>query len=186
MKAFRGIPLWAIVLGLLLVANLGWISWNRHHYAGILDATRQFRVQVLHTNDLDGIGLFDAKTCEPLWTRYSSKGQRVVENYYFQGRDVFDVTLITNRPPVYYAFFYGAGKSFTWWLNAGGADTFTQRMFYDTNGHPAGNEVWYDRTWNPVDRRDGKNGIIVDGRWRQLAFDTNGMWTVDPGAGQHL
>jgi hypothetical protein len=186
MKAFKGIPWWSVILGTLLVANLGWISWNVRQHAGLVNAGKQFRVEVLHTNDMDGIGLFDAKTREPLWTRYSLKGQRVVENHYFQGRDVFDVTLISNRPPVYYAFFYGPGKSFTWWLNAGGADTFTQRMFYDANGDPSGSEVWYNRAWNPVDRRDGKNGIIVAGQWRRLGFDTNGMWTIDPVAGDHL
>ena len=112
MSAFRSIPLWAIILGLLLVANLGWISWNWHHSAGLLDTTKQFRVEVLHTNGMDGIGLFDATTREPLWTRYSLKGRRVVENHYFQGRDVFDITLISNRPPVYYAFFLWRWEKF--------------------------------------------------------------------------
>ena len=179
MRIHKGIPAWAAILSLLLLANLVWFSWNIYQHAGPLDPAKQFRVQVLHTNDMHGIGLFDAKTGEPLWSQFTTNGQLVMENHFFRGRDVFDIKVKSNRPPVYNVFFYGVGKSVTWWLNAGGSDTFTERFFYDTNGDFSGNEVWYCQAWHPVDRRTGKNGIIVNGQWRQLGFDANGMWTTE-------
>jgi hypothetical protein len=59
-QAYKGIPWWAIILGLLLVTNLGWLSWNVVQPAGLFYVKKQFRVEVLHTNGMDGIGLFDA------------------------------------------------------------------------------------------------------------------------------
>jgi hypothetical protein len=178
MKMYKRASVWAVILILSLLANVGLISWNVYQHVGLGAAVKQFRFEVLHTNDMSGIGLFDVKTGQPLWTRFSANGQPVIENHFSQGRDVFDITLKSNRPPVYNVYFHGPGKSVTWWLNAGGSDKFTERIFYDTNGDFSRNEVWYKQAWNLVDRRDGKNGIIVNGQWCQLGFGTNGMWTI--------
>jgi hypothetical protein len=66
-----------------------------------------------------------------------------------------------------------------WWLNEGGASSFTERISYDTNGDRSSFEIWYDNAWVPVDRRNDHNGIIINGQWHQLAFDTNGLWTIE-------
>jgi hypothetical protein len=177
MRRSEGTLLSTIVI-LLLLTNLSWMSWNVYQHAARRDVSRQFRLEVLHTNDMSGIGLFEAKTDQPIWTQFSENGEPVIENHFFRGKDVFDITLRTNHPAVYNVYFRGVGKSVKWWLNAGGSDTFTERIFYDTNGEFFRSEVWYDQEWQPVDRRDGKNGIIVSGQWHQLAFDTNGMWMI--------
>jgi hypothetical protein len=82
------------------------------------------------------------------------------------------------RRPAYNVVFYGPGKSQVQWWDLG-RGTFMTRGFYDTNGDFPKQEDWYDNTWYPVDRTNGNNGIIINGQWRQLAFDTNGMWTIE-------
>lgn len=179
MKAFKVIPIWASVFILLLLANLAWMSWNWRQNADRIAAAKLFRIQVLKTNELSGVGIYHSETGQPLWTRFSRDGQPVIENHYFRGKDVFDVVLKSNRPPVYYVYFYGPGKSVTWWLNAGGAGTFTQRVSYDPDGKLSRNEVWYGGAWCVVDRRDGTNGIVLTGQWYPLGFDADGMWTIE-------
>jgi hypothetical protein len=69
------------------------------------------------------------------------------------------------------------GKSQEWlWDHSSG--TFNERIRYDTNGDRCGWEVWYGSDWRPVERRDKKNGIVVDGLWHHLELDTNGNWLL--------
>jgi hypothetical protein len=174
MKTYKAIPTWATILTLLLLSNLLFMSWGAFQRSG-----KQFRFEVLHTNNMSGFGLFDSKANQPVWTRFNEDGFTALENHFFRGQDVFDITIRSNRPPIYNIYFHGLGKSVEWWLNAGGGNTFTERILYDTNGDLSRNEIWYNQAWHAVDRRDGKNGITINGQWRQLAFDTNGMWTVE-------
>jgi hypothetical protein len=179
MKVIKGISIWVIILILLLLANLGWMSWNLYQHAALRRAVKDFKFEVVHTNDMSGIGLFETKTNQPIWTRFSENGRPVIENHFFRGKDVFDIALSSNRPPKYNVYFRGPGKSETWWLDRGGSGSFTERIYYDTNGDFSKQEIWYNQAWQNVDRRDEKNGIIVDGQWHQLGFDTNGMWTIE-------
>src|SRR5665213_56515 len=179
MKTVGRTPMWAIILILLLLAHLSWIFWNLYGHTTLRVAIKQFKFEEVHTNDMSGIGLFTAKTGQPIWTRFNENGEPFIENYFFRGKDVFDVTLKSNRPPVFNVYFRGLSNSVTRWLNAGGGDTFTERIFYDTNGRFLSNEVWYNQAWHTVDRRNNKNGIIINEQWHQLAFDTNGMWTIE-------
>lgn len=179
MKTSKGIPSWALILGLLLIANLGWMGWNWGQNADLRLAAKHFKVEALHTNDMSGIGIFEAKTEQPLWLEFSQDGKPVIENYFFNGKDVFNIILSSDRPPRYSVYFRGPGRSVTWWFNREGVSTFTDRISYDTNGVPSKQEVWYNQTWCPVDRRNEKNGIVINGQWHQLAFDTNGLWTIE-------
>jgi hypothetical protein len=180
MKILKQIPLWARVFILLMFANLAWMSWNVYQNADLRGVTKRFKVEMLQTNDASGIGLFERKTDQPLWAEWDFKGdsKTIQENYFFHGRDVFDIYLDGQRPPRYTVFFPGLEKSGTWWLDRGGAESFTERIFYETNGVPSKHEVWYDNSWCPVDRHNEKNGIVINGQWHQLVFDTNGMWTI--------
>lgn len=183
MKTIKGIPAWALILIFLLLVNLIWMFWNLHQNGGFRAAVaaNRFKVEALHTNDLSGIGIFERQTEQPLWTEwnFSHEGKPEMENYFFQGKDVFDIALSSNHPPRYTVFFPGPEKSGTWWLDRGGAESFTERIFYETNGAPSKHEVWYANTWYPVDRRNEKNGIVINRQWHQLSFDTNGMWTTE-------
>jgi hypothetical protein len=167
------------VVGLLLVADIHWRFriWNSN--AEIRAFAQQFKIEVLHTNDMSGIGIFKAKIEEPIWTEFSQDGKPLIENYYFHGKDVFDITLSSNRPPKYGVWFRNSDKSVTWWLDRHGIGSFTERIFYDTNSDFSKHEVWYHESWQVVDRRNEKNGIVINGQWHQLAFDTNGMWTIE-------
>ena len=176
-KRIRG---WAIIIILLLLANLGWIWWNVSCNSGLCAAGKQFKIEMLHTNGVSGIGIFEGKTEQPLWIEwdFNSDGKAKQENYFFQGKDVFDVTLSSNHAPKYSVYFRGPGKSATWWIDDWGNGSFTDRIYYDTNGNFYNREVWYKEAWNTVDRRNERNGIVINGQWHQLALDTNGLWTT--------
>src|SRR5277367_6488727 len=104
------------VIGLLLLADISWriLTWNAN--AEIRALAKQFKIEALHTNDMSGIGIFKAKTEQPIWTEFSQDGTPVIETYYFHGKDVFDITLSSNRPPKYSVWFRNSDKSVTWWL----------------------------------------------------------------------
>ena len=189
MKAAKVILL--AVVGLLFLVDVSWRIWTWNSNAETRALTKLFKVEVLHTNDvfpwpilsgdISAIGIIDRKTGKPIWARWNFNPDDGldIENYYFQGRCVFGVYQTNNRPLIYNVYFRGPNKSVTWWHNRGGADTFTERVFYDTNGVLSKNEIWYDNTWYSVDRTNELNGIIVNGQWHQLGFDTNGMWTTE-------
>ena len=125
MKTSKGIPIWAIILVLLLLANLGCMWWNSFRHPELRAAGKQFKIEVLHTNDMSGIGIFEAKTEQPLWAEFSQDGKPVIENYFFHGKDVFDITLSSNRPPRYSVYFREPDKSVTWWLDRGGSGSLS-------------------------------------------------------------
>jgi hypothetical protein len=191
MKSLKGIPWWALFIGLLLLANLGLMSGNLYYHADIYPAAKQFKVVVVHTNDVSpwpylsgdasAVGIVDVKTGKPVWVKWDTQdaGNRDIQSCFFRGEHVFDLYWTTNRPLVYGVYFHGPGKSLTWWQNRGGAGIFTQRTHYDTNGDLSLNEAWYDEAWHPIVRRNKSNGIVLNGQWHQLAFDTNGMWTTE-------
>jgi hypothetical protein len=177
----KKIPIWAIILILLLLANLGRMWWNVSRYSGLRAAGKEFKIEVLHTNGVSGVGIFERKTEQPLWVEwdFNGDGKADQENYFFRGKDVFDVTFSSNRPPKFSVYFRGSGKSATWWIDDGGNGAFTERIYYNTDGNFYRREVWYNEAWRTVDRRNEKNGIIINGQWHQLTFDTNDMWTIE-------
>jgi hypothetical protein len=142
----------------------------------------------MHTNDVSGLSINDAKTGQPIWTKFGfgHDSNSIMESYYFQGKDAFDVTLSSNRPPRFGVYFRGPGKSVTWWLDRPGIGSFTERIYYGTNGDFSKHEVWFDNTWQLVDRRDEKNGLVIDGQWHQLTFDTNRAWTIETASTNHF
>jgi len=169
----------------LLLADDSSRIWAWHDYAGYLTFAKQFRLEALHTNDMSGIGFFYANTEQPIWTKFDFSNN-VMESYYFRGKDTFDVASSSDRPTKYSAYFHGPGKSVVWWLDRQGLGSFTERIFYDTNGDLSKYEVWLGHSWQLVDRRHGKNGVVIDGQWHQLAFDTNRAWTVETTTTNHF
>jgi hypothetical protein len=184
MRAFKTILL---VLGVALVfTDVSWRIWAWHHYAEGRAVLQHFKVEYMHTNDWSSIGIFDRKTSQPIWTKFNFSND-VMESYYSQGHDVFDVTLSSNRPPKYSVYFRGSDKSVTWWLDRLGSGSFTERIYYDTNGAPSKHEVWYDNKWQLVDRRDGTNGLVINGVWHSFArTGTNKTWTVEEVSTNHF
>jgi hypothetical protein len=55
-----------------------------------------------------------------------------------------------------------------------GDGLFTDRIIYG-EGEPR-MEVWYHSQWMPLESRDGKRGLVLDGNWRPMTF-TNGAWS---------
>jgi hypothetical protein len=161
----------------LLFRAFGWQIWVVRSSGG----ARYFKVATFETNGLSGVGIADTRYKQWVWVKWNQRPEK--ESFYFRGEPVLDVWSTSNRPPVYGVYFHGRDKEMTMWQNrGGGSSTFAERSFYDTNGDLSLDEVLYKQEWHPVERRDGKNGIILDGRWCQLGFDTNGMWTLVKGA----
>lgn len=126
-----------VVVGLLLLTDICWRIWVWHNFANYRTLANKFKLEVLNTNNTSVVGIFYAKTEEPLWTEsnFTNDGNSSMESYYFRGKDVFDITLSSNRPPRYGVYFRGPGKSVTWWLDRPGGNSFTERIFYDANGN---------------------------------------------------
>ena len=188
-------PIWTIILILLLLANLGWMWWNSSRHSGLRAAGKQFKIEMLHTNGASGVGIFEGKTEQPLWVEWDldSDGKADQVNYFFQGKDVFDVSLSSNHPPKFSVYFRSSSadttrrcrirmhpptvsrsrEKRTWWIDDGGNGSFSERIYYNTNGNFYRREAWYNEAWQVVDRRNERNGIVINGAWRQLHLDTN-------------
>ena len=153
------------------------MSWNRYHHAGdavIRESYQNFKLEIWHTNDWSGVGLFEAKTEQPIWVAWSVDGKPVMESHYFHGHDAFDIALNSNRPPRYSVLFREPDHSVTWWLDRGGYGSFTERIFYGANGYSYKHEIWYDQRWQVLDRRSQTNGMVINGQWFRLQrFDSN-------------
>jgi len=178
------------VVGLLLLADI----CLRIHYHSIFPGTtasvvnsisgKALFVTLDHSNSVDWaadtVVIRRDNFSEPLWAEwdFNHDGKPDEITYFFQGKETFDVSFSSNRPPKYSVYFRGAGKSSTWWTDRSGNGSFTERIFYDTNGNPAKHEVWYNERWQTVDRRNDTNGIIINGHWLRLGFDTDGAWTI--------
>ncbi|HTV42110.1 MAG TPA: hypothetical protein VMF08_16185 [Candidatus Sulfotelmatobacter sp.] len=89
-------------------------------------------------------------------------------DYCFRGTNVLEIFNAPGRLPLYQFEFHGRGKSQVWWLNLGGGSFFTRRVSYDTNGELSNDELWYDQAWHSVDRRNGTNGIVINGQWHRI------------------
>jgi len=168
-----------IFVGLLLVTDLSWRVWTWNANADLRATSKLFKVEILNTNNILGIGIADAKTGKPLWIQWNdSHGKPDAISYFLHGINVLNLHLKGDKPPAYDVIFYGPGRSQTWWWDLG-RGTFMTRTFYNTNGDFSTQEIWYDQTWHTVDRRNGCNGIVINGQWRGIGFDTNGMWTTE-------
>jgi hypothetical protein len=173
---------YAIVITLLLLMDVGWRAWTR---SGDKEGLHKlFRVVAVHTNDVegpvDGIAIVDAKTKQPVMTKLSSGSnvQPEMINYFFQGKNVMDLALMTNGPARRGVTFYDTnGNIKVWWVDRGGRGLFTDRIFYG-EGKPR-LEFCYNDTWYPAVEQDGKRGIVLDGQWRRLKL-TNGVWIILP------
>lgn len=177
----RKLPIWAAVMIVLLFVNLSWMVWRWIDDADMRTLYKQFRVSTSSDNGMAVIGITELRTGRFIWTRsdFAQRGAPVEEHgFYFGGDKVFGVWSKSNLPPVYSVFFHRPGKGVTWWQNRAGADVFTQRTFYSEDDNLSRDEVWYGEAWHVIDRRNGTNGIIINGQWCRLGFDTNGLWTT--------
>lgn len=184
MKLFPA-NLWAPILALLILADIGWRFWVWTHPHAICGTTtsitgKPFMLMADHRSNLDVISIRKREVWEPVWAEWDFDHDGKVDeaSYFFRGRDVFNVNLKEGQPPKFDVYFYGPGRSVTWWLDRGGAGSFTDRIFYDTNGIQTRHEVLYGQTWRVVETRDRKKGMVMGGQWIPLQL-TNGGWTPD-------
>jgi len=168
MKAFTFI---LIVVGALVFADLGWRIWTWHSDAAY---RAEFTFRSFYTNGAKVFGIEEAKTGRPLLVMFdTSDGEKPGEvSYFFQGTNVLDIYLKKGESPLYRFIFHGPEKSQEWWMNLGGAPSFNAQVSYDTNGDRSGFDVLYAREWRHVERRDGHNGVVIDGQWHQLSPNT--------------
>jgi hypothetical protein len=177
MKTIKSIPSWATIIGLLLLANIGWLTWNYHAH-DLRSVSKQFKVAVLRTNGVEGIELIETKTGQPIWIGwdFDRDGTPSTTSYFFQGKNVMNIYAPTGKSTRREVIFYGEdGKAKVSWADRSGTGLFTERIFYD-RGEPL-LEVWYNQDWYVAEQRNNKRGIVVDGRWLPLQI-TNGIWTT--------
>lgn len=155
----------------LLLADLGLRIRTWHSDASF---RAEFAFRHFYTNGAKVFGIEEAKTGRPLLVMFdTADGEKPGEmSYFLGGTNILDVYLKKGEPPLYRFIFHGPGKSQEWWMNLGGGPSFTARVSYDTNGDRSDYEAWYEGEWRHVDRRDGQNGVVIDGRWHQLSPNT--------------
>jgi len=167
-----------VVVGLLLLVDICFHILARNSNVTF---AKQFKLETFHTNNVSVIGIDDAKTGKPLLMNWNyGDGLNPGElSFFSEGINVLNVYFRTNKPPAYRFIFHGPVKSETWWFDRQGIGSFDERIFYDTNADFSKHEIWYQDTWQTVDRRNEKNGIVLNGQWYQLAFDANHNWTIN-------
>jgi hypothetical protein len=182
MRALRGILVLAIAVAAFLTGRHSRVAVLARGNDRIRSLGEGFRVIALHSNDVTGVAIVEGKAETPLWTEWNpeGKGGPHVVSYFFRGTNVLNLHLAPGERPRYDVIFYGPGQSQVWWWDKGGG-SFSERISYDEHGDLARHEVWYDGVWHLVERRGGKNGIVVNGQWRHLRLSTNGVWTTEEG-----
>jgi hypothetical protein len=167
---------------LLVAGNLIWMSWN-YHLSGRNSLGNKFKIVEFHTNGTIALEVFETSTGNPVWLQYMGvDGKPDTVGYFFQGRNVLNLSVKHGQRVDYDVVLYGPGKSLEWWWDHH-SGTFNERMRYDTNGSICEWRRWYADEWRPVERRGKKNGVIIGGTWHHLVFDTNGNWTTNLSTG---
>ncbi len=168
------------VVGLLLLADVSWRIWTWNANADIRVFAKQFKLETFHTNDVSAVGIADAKTGKLLLMDWDyGDGLKPGElSYFSDGTNILNVYFRKDKPTVYRFIFHGPDKSETWWFDRLGKNSFEERVFYNTNGDFSRFDVWYKNAWQTVDKRNGTNGLVIDGQWCQLAVDTNRDWMI--------
>jgi len=96
------------IVALLVLADLSWHVWIWDVNADYRAAAKQVKVVGFHTNDLDGVGIVEAKTGKPLWVEWhDSHGKTPDEvSYFFHGTNVLNLYLREGKPPAYEVVFH--------------------------------------------------------------------------------
>jgi hypothetical protein len=123
----------------------------------------------------------DKATKELLWAQLLGEaGEPASLVSFYQGKPVFEIHITsiaggeTNTTPKRDVLYYDdVGKLKLILGDRRGDGLLTERIFYG-EGKPR-MEVWYNCQWTPVEDRDGKRGLLVDGKWSRLTI-TNGAW----------
>lgn len=166
------------VVGLFFLLDISWHIWTGDTNTNFRIAGERFKVVPFHTNDVLGVGIVEAETGQPLLVEWDYTNNSKDFSYFFHGTNIFNLSLFKGKPLTYSVGFHGPGKSSVWWWDLG-RGTFIERNFFNTNGDFSKFEVWYNQTWHTAVTRNGKNGIIINGEWCQLALHTNAMWTIE-------
>jgi hypothetical protein len=178
MKSIKNRLLVLIILGLLLLINIGLLAWNGLRYAALHNATTHYKAILYQTNNVSGVMIVDTKNDQPVWLRLNyPDGKPSDISLFAKGKKVMNAFLDKNGQIGYEVIFHeNNGKAQAWYDH--GHQFFTDRLFYDTNDDFSRMEVWCDQAWQRVTLRNDVKGIVVNGRWQSLYF-TNGMWTLD-------
>jgi hypothetical protein len=164
----------------LLLNTILWIwQWNKVHGLKV-ELGKGFYVEMLHTNGLDGVGLFDRRTRQPIWTAFDvgGTGAHNTFDYFFEGKAVLGVFLPSNQPPRLEVILYGQqGEMKSVWWNRCRDGLFSDRVVYE-GGKPR-MDVWINEAWLPTEKRQGKRGVVISGEWNRLGF-TNCTWITEP------
>jgi len=185
MSPIQRIPWWAMLLAILVVIDISWRCWFWLGHRSICSTTTSISgkpvlVMADHHSNVDVISLRKQGEWETIYAEMDLNSDRIPDElmHYFNGRDVFNVNLQPGQNPKYDVYFYGPGKSVTWWVDRAGAGGFTDRLFYDTEGKLTRHEALLRDTWRVLETRSQRKGAMVDGQWIPLLLTTNG-WAMD-------
>jgi hypothetical protein len=116
---------------------------------------------------------------DPIWMQCDQNGVGKPDTYIFcfRGKDAMIICLdkndkITQSEVTYYD---EAGRPTIMWVDRNGTGDFTDRVRYTKD--KALKEVWCGEAWRTIERRAGRQGVIVGERWHPVAF-TNGAWRI--------
>jgi len=156
MMTLRRIPWWAVLLCLLVLVDIGWRCWMWTHPRMICSSItsisgQPFTLMANHKANVDAVSIRKEDDWKPIWAEWDFNGDHKVDemSFYHADRTVMNINTAGGRPK-YVVFFYGPGKSMTWWEDREGAGTFTDRWFYDETGKLVRHEVLSGQTWQPA------------------------------------
>jgi hypothetical protein len=113
---------------------------------------------------------------KPIWSEadLDEDGKPDVQTSYYRGKPVFEMYLSAVPEKRSLSYYGEDGKQKLLLADRRGDGNFSDRVIYGADKPRM--EIWYNAEWTPIEDRQGRRGIILNGQWHHVRF-TNGVWT---------
>jgi len=140
------------------------------------------KIAVTIVDDQVGRAVVDTRLNQLVWNRFAG-GAGLTDVFFPTGRVVFGLVEKSNRPPLFFVHFRDLENATnilagTHYYARGPFAHFLWRDVRDATGKVARRDVWYKEMWRELLVSNGRTGIVLEGKWYPIVFDTNGVASI--------